>query len=377
LKSENSSETTDRPGTVGHAIGASGRDNNFNLLRFVAATLVIWSHSYALLPNGLPSDPSVRVLGFGFAGIAVNAFFAISGFLIVRSYIRHNHLGIYLQARTLRIMPGLVVAVLFCALVIGPLFTSLPLRDYFENPDMLRFITSNIAMYHRSGGLPGVFDENVSAGVNGSLWTLSYEVSMYLAVAILGMLGLLKHRMGIAFICFVYTAYFIFATGHPDLAEQWLSPRTDKYLRLSLYFFLGGCLYVFRDRILLFGPAAIALWLLTLISYKSSLFNFIFTVALTYSVLWLALIPQGFVQRFNSLEDYSYGIYIYAYPVQQAIIATHNDIEEMTLFVTSFLITLVLAWLSCKLVEKPALKLSSRLRRHHYERKARRAAATG
>ena len=240
MLSENSNQAKDRLLTVGQAIEDSGRDNNFNLLRFVAATLVIWSHSYALLPNGLPSDPSVRVLGFGFAGIAVNAFFAISGFLIVRSYIQHNNLGIYLQARALRIMPGLVVAVLFCALVVGPLFTSLPLNDYFGNSGVGRFITSNIVMYQRTANLPGVFSENVSAGVNGSLWTLSYEVSMYLAVAILGVLGLLKRGTGIAFICFAYAAYFIFATGHPDLAEQWLSPRTDKYLRLSLYFFLGG-----------------------------------------------------------------------------------------------------------------------------------------
>jgi peptidoglycan/LPS O-acetylase OafA/YrhL len=229
------------------------------MLRFIAATLVIWSHSYALLPDGLPSDPSLRVLGFGFAGIAVHAFFAISGFLIVRSYMRHDHLGIYLQARALRIMPGLLVVVLFCALVVGPLFTSLPLRDYFERPGMQRFITSNIGMYNRSGGLPGAFGENVSAGVNGSLWTLSYEVSMYLIVAILSVLGLLKRRIGIAFICFAYAAYLIFGIAHPDLADQWLSPKTDKYQRLSLFFFLGGCLYVFRDTILLSGPVAIAL----------------------------------------------------------------------------------------------------------------------
>ena len=154
---------------------------------------------------------------------------------------------------------------------------------------------------------------------------------------------------------------------HPDLAEQWLSPRTDKYLRLSLYFFLGGSLYVFKHRVILWGPAAIALWLLTLISYKSSLFSSLFAVALAYSVLWLALIPRGFVRRFNSVDDYSYGIYIYAFPVQQAIVATHNDIGEATLFGTAFMVTLVLAWLSCNLVEKPASRLSSHLTRRYYE----------
>lgn len=354
----------------------AGRENNFNLLRFIAASLVIWSHSFALLPNGMATDPVSRVLGFGFAGIAVNSFFAISGFLIVRSYITHDNLGIYLQARVLRIMPGLIVAVLFCALVVGPIFTVLPWQAYLDHPRVWEFISSNIALYNRIPTLPGVFQENEVHGVNGSLWTLSYEVTMYIAVAIVGLFGLLKSRKGAILVCFMYVAYYLFVSGHQELASDWFSPHSEKYQRLSLYFFLGGALYVFREKISLNGSYTLGLWTLAIIAYKSVLFNFMFTLALSYSIFWLALVPKGRLLHFNNFDDYSYGIYIYAFPVQQSLIAQYNFVSEVLLFCISFLITLALAWISCKFVEKPALVLNRKLTRKFYAKRALRSSAT-
>jgi peptidoglycan/LPS O-acetylase OafA/YrhL len=350
--------------TIGEAL--SGRDNNFNLLRFFAATMVIWSHSFALRSTSVATDPLGGILGFGWAGIAVNVFFAISGFLIVRSYLRHDSLRIYVQARALRIMPGLIVAVLFCALVIGPLFTTLSAQQYFSHDSVWKFIHSNITMFNRHPTLPGVFTGNPRLGVNGSLWTLSYEVFMYFIVAVTGITGLLKKRNGIALICFAYLVYLIFVVSHPELAKEWLTPRTPKYLRLSLYFFLGACLYIFRSKVPLSPLIIIGLWIFTATAYKASLFNHLFAVSLTYTTFWLALVPKGWILKFNSYDDYSYGIYIYAFPVQQMLVATVTDIGVLQLFWSAFAVTLVCAWISCKLVEKPALRLNSKLTRNYY-----------
>jgi len=351
-----------------------GRSNNFNLLRLVAAVMVIWSHSWALLPNGLASDPLVRSIGMGWAGIAVNAFFAISGFLIVRSYITHDSLRVYLQARVLRIMPGLSVAVLFCVFFVGLLHTTLSYAEYFSSDKVWRFLYSNIAMYNRHPWLPGVFLDNSTRGINGSLWTLSFEVSMYLAVAAIGVLGLLKSRRGIAFVCIAYVAYYLFTVLYPELAKEWLTRDTQKYQRLSLYFFLGGCCYVFRERIPLNVALAAFLWLMSYFAFGSPYFKFVFSFALTYSVLWLAFVPAGWIRQFNAVDDYSYGMYIYAFPVQQMLIMHISGIGEQWLFLLSTAVTFVFAYLSWKLVERPALGLNSRLTRDFYGRRKSRLA---
>jgi len=317
----------------------------------------------------MATDPLAKVLGFGWAAIAVNSFFAISGFLIVRSYLTHDNLRIFLQARILRIMPGLIVAVLVCAYLIGVTHTKLELANYLQDSRVWKFVYTNIGMYNRAPTLPGVFLDNHAHGVNGSLWTLSYEVTMYIGVALLGVTGLLQSRKGLVLICFIYAAYFILVTGHPDIASHWISPHSSKYQRLSLYFFLGGCLYVFKDNISLNILYAIGLWLLALAAYKTSLFQFVFSLAMTYSVFWLALVPRGKILAFNQFDDYSYGIYIYAFPIQQVLIARFSYITETQLFFSAFLATFAMAWLSCKFVEKPALKLNSALTRQFYQQK--------
>lgn len=345
--------------SVGSAF--KSRENNFNFIRLVAAILVIWSHSYALLPNGMASDPLVKVLGFGWAGIAVNSFFVISGFLIVASFLRRENLLFFLQARFFRIFPGLFVAVCFCVFVIGPLCTKLSLLQYFSEFKVWKFFYSNLGLYERTPFLPGVFVDNKSRAVNGSLWTLSYEVTMYLIVALIGFLGLFRRRYGVAFVVFVFAAYYIFSVSHPELAVEYFSKANGKFLRLSLYFLLGALFYIYRESIYLNLFGVLGLWVLSGLAYGGPIFKFIFAFSLSYSVLWLALVPKGAILAFNKYKDISYGVYIYAFPIQQLVISLSGGISEYQLFFYSLLLTLPLSWVSNAYVELPSLRLGRRI----------------
>jgi peptidoglycan/LPS O-acetylase OafA/YrhL len=334
-------------------------DNNFNLIRLAAAIMVIFSHSYALLLPG--GDPLNRLLGMDASFIAVNAFFAISGFLITASYCRNASLVTYFEARVLRIFPGLFAAVLWCALLIGPLFTTMSLREYFAHRSIWQFITINSTLI--SNGiqlkylLPGVFAGNpCSQAVNGSLWTLPYELWMYIGLGGLGALGFLRTRwignLGAA----TLLLFPVIMPGHE--LSRWAN-----FERFGLYFLLGVVCYLNRDRIPLSGVASLTLGVATVFLYKTILFSSMFTVALVYGLFWLAYRPSGWIRKYNDLGDYSYGTYVYAFPVQQSLITLIPSLHPLALFPLASLVTLTLAALSWHFLENPALSLKRRLHR--------------
>jgi peptidoglycan/LPS O-acetylase OafA/YrhL len=118
-------------------------ENNILLIRFTAATLVVFSHSFPLAFGTGVAEPPAPLIPTSFGTIGVSVFFVISGLLISRSYAERRQIWRFLWARVLRIYPALVVAVLFCAAVVGPLFTSLPVSDYLWRSATASFVTRN------------------------------------------------------------------------------------------------------------------------------------------------------------------------------------------------------------------------------------------
>ena len=165
--------------TLGNRLEAR-HANNLDFLRFLAAGLVIIGHCFAFL--GIRRDPLVELTGYqGFSSLGVNFFFFISGMLITRSWLITPSPPAFWVKRCLRIFPGLVVAVLFCVLIVGPMATDLPMASYFSHRDTYRFLW-NCLWPDRFFFLPGVFEHHPNAAVNGSLWTLPYELCCYLIV---------------------------------------------------------------------------------------------------------------------------------------------------------------------------------------------------
>ena len=179
----------------------SGRDNHLNLIRMVAAMAVLVSHAFPIALGEGAAEPLEALTGMALGGHAVAVFFILSGLLIARSFDRGSSHIRFLVARFLRLFPALIV-VLVLTVLIGATVSELSPGVYFATMDTLTYIPRNLSLAFLQYSLPGVFVENPGGSViNGSLWTLFYEVVCYIAVFGLGLIGLLRKRA-------VFTAIF-------------------------------------------------------------------------------------------------------------------------------------------------------------------------
>jgi peptidoglycan/LPS O-acetylase OafA/YrhL len=329
--------------------------NHFDLARFVAALMVMASHAFALTQRGPYVEPLVYLSGHrtDMGAVGVAAFFIMSGYLITGSWQRNHDLGDFLRARALRILPGLAVALIFCAAV-GALLTVSPERYL---PSALSFVGRNLLMFRGQGELEGVFLHNpLSPTINGSLWTLRYEVMCYLAVAALGLVRQL--RAPVLLVVWALCCAGI-ASG---LAEQVNTGREllSKLLPLLGWFMAGACAYQWRALTIpltvWLGVAALAV-LVPLLGGNLVLMAPLLALAL----LRLLQLP-GPLTSFGRYGDFSYGLYIYAFPVQQWLVSQMPQQTPWENFLMAFPLTLLLAVLSWYLVERPCLRLKSRPR---------------
>jgi len=330
-----------------------GRDNNFNLIRFVAATSVILFHCYALL--GHPEGDLFRrwtggLADFGYLGVFL--FFVVSGFLVTMSFVRQRSLVAFIAARVLRIYPGLTLAALL-TVAIGMACSTLPWQSFLTDAQTLDYLRHTVSGWDVRDRLPGAFTGNpYPHAVNGSLWTLPIELKFYVGCLAAGVCGLFRRawRYNAAFIAGI--ALFAW---HPDWFP--VHPELAVVRHLAFGFALGAFAWVNRDRLPL-SPWLAALALVVLFANPFGLGRgMYFLVLVAYVLLAFALHPALRIAAFNRLGDYSYGLYVYAFPVQQMLIYRSNDISPTVLFWTAFPLTLALAVASWHLVEKPMLEL--------------------
>ena len=343
---------------------AIDRSNNFNLIRFIAASLVLYSHSLSL--TGSVMDPLMASTGISFGNFAVHVFFITSGFLVTASLLNRANMKVFVKARILRIVPGLFVANLFTVLVIGTLFTILPLYEYLGKKDLYRYMVTNTVLLYDDlrWGLPGVFLSNpYPKAVNGSLWTLPYEVQMYGILVLIGLLTytgvkLLNARsirwlVGLGAIALVgYNIYHYIDTQ-----------KMIYWPVLGGMFFTGAFAYLLKDRIVMSSliaiPMAVSLYYYAAGWPPGTTYFVLYWLFLTYLTLYLSYVPRGPLLHYNKLGDYSYGMYIYAFPIQQALASSFPDISADQMTFAAFPLTLIAAVLSWHLVEKKALALKN------------------
>ena len=164
---------------------AVGRDNNFNLIRLIAALSVLFSHSVAVL--GLPSSREFFFdhLSLSLAEMAVDVFFVTSGFLVTGSLVNRGDVIAFLWARALRIYPAIWVMLILTVFALAPALTTLPLAEYFTSPKTHDYFAKCATLI---GGvrysLPDVFETMpLKTEFNGSLWTLPIELRLYCYLA--------------------------------------------------------------------------------------------------------------------------------------------------------------------------------------------------
>ncbi len=345
------------------SVVAEGRDNNFNLLRFLAAWGVLISHSYVIVSGDSVHEPLYHWLGMTYGSLAVDAFFVTSGFLVTSSLISKTVSGpfgliAFTKARAFRIYPALIVMTVATTVLLGFFFSNLPLAKYIQDNRTALYLVKNTTLFFgTTGTLPGVFDEvPFPRGVNGSLWTLPFEVRMYAALAGLWCLlqfSRLPRRESLRLCVLFVTVAALVAHLHSALVEG----AVDQRRRLTFMFFCGAAYWLYRDKVTLSArTAACAVILLIISAVDRSAFVVAYHVLAGYLILWLAYVPNGSIRLFNRLGDYSYGTYIWAFPLQQAVISVYPHMSIARHMVFSTAITLVFATLSWHCIEEPSLR---------------------
>lgn len=309
----------------------------FDYLRLIAAILVVAHHARVL--DGRP--PIMIGTSLDLGALGVGAFFVISGYLVTGSLTRTPSVTTFVAKRLLRIVPGLLAALLVTAFIIGPASTTLNAGAYLADPNVYGYVLKNLTLYAVAYDLPGVFLTVPVAGVvNGSLWTLRLEFTAYLALAALGAARQATPR--------ILTALALAAaTGSIAIHAIGLDAQDDLF-RIAYLAGVNGFLFL-SGAALQEGAWRPPSWLTAT------------AMILLVTPVWFLGLPL-IVSRLGALgtprlpADLSYGLYIYSFPLQQ-ILAEHGRLS----LATSLAFALPCAALSWFLVEKPALRLKARL----------------
>jgi peptidoglycan/LPS O-acetylase OafA/YrhL len=322
--------------------------NNFDFLRVVLAGMVLWSHSYSLA--GIP-DPLRRLTGELEGGrLGVEGFFVVSGFLVTQSRERSSSVATFAAKRALRVFPALVAALVFSAFVIAPMASTRAPADYFAwGRPWLVFAG---VFLHRYLTIPGTFSHNAFPDhVNASLWTLRYELGCYVLVALLGALTLRLRAPATAAVLALCCALAF--TG-PE--KGWFGDARYWLPHLGAYFTAGMLLYQLRARVpytgLAMGLAAAAI----AAGLAAGRTEAVLPVFGSYLLLVAACTPRLPLAGFGRRGDVSYGLYVYAYPIQQLVLhLAGGRLDPRIVLGMSLPATLAIAALSWRFVEAPAL----------------------
>jgi peptidoglycan/LPS O-acetylase OafA/YrhL len=335
------------------------RDNNFGLLRLIFASMVIVSHSPLLLDGDRSREFLTRIFGTLTGGdVAVDGFFLISGYLIVKSFIDTPSLGLYMKKRVARIVPGYAVAFLISALCIGPFVGGAAVLSVSGIGHLLTQMATLLPPK-----VIGVFPGLHYPSLNSSLWTIRFEFECYLAVAALGALGLLRPqfwRAGVAVAAALVVLNVAGALEGGHQVHEPLLPSLAKDTRFFMIFAVGAVFYLFRDRIKLChaGAAAAAVLLIgSMFSWRLAEAGF--TLFGGYLIFWFAFAVRPLhLGRLTRTEDISYGVYLYGWPAQTLIVWNFRTIDPWLLSALALSIAAVLGYASWMLVEKPSLRLA-------------------
>jgi peptidoglycan/LPS O-acetylase OafA/YrhL len=330
------------------------RRNALNLLRLVLAGLVVFSHSLTL--GGFRSE---TLWGHGSLGdLAVDAFFAISGFLITPSAAR-NHVLRYLWQRVLRIFPGFWACLCVTSAVAGPIAwtaTGKPLDEYWSAQlGPLHYVAANWWLTMKTYAIAGTPERTPFPGAwDGSLWTLQWEFICYLMVAVLAVTTMLRRRR-IVLALWAFS-WLVALAAAADGIPTYNDTMPYDFVRFVPIFFAGSVLWLYRDKIpdsrIMFTGSLFLAIMGTFLRNSEVLSG----PPLAYVCVWVAIHLPG--KQIGVKYDISYGTYIYGFVVAQVLAVWQlYRWGYVPYTMLTLVVTLVLAGLSCVAIEQPALRL--------------------
>jgi peptidoglycan/LPS O-acetylase OafA/YrhL len=331
--------------------------DNFTALRLALALAVVVSHAFSVGTGRHSDEPLYALTGYTLGEHGVNGFFAVSGFLVAMSWDRRGGVVPFALARILRVFPGLIVAVLVTALVLGGFMTTIAKGNYLTDSRVWQMIWVTITTFKSATVLPGVFENNPLRWPISTVWTLRYELLCYLGLLAYGAFGGFRKPV-IALAATLLAALALVALG----LKGDIPKGQETALRLPLVFATGSLIYLYRDRVPLnlgIVAAVIAAMMLAALLLPALYKPLLFT-GTAYLMLFIAMPPGLSHPSLEPPGDISYGVYLYGWPIQQALQALFPGISAWAMLMPALVITCAVAAVSWLLVEKPALQLKKR-----------------
>lgn len=323
-----------------------GRKNGLNMIRLVLAGMVIVSHAGPL--TGRSAEVPEPFQHFGMW--AVSGFFAISGYLISASAESNDRWKDFFKRRFLRIFPAFWVVLLVVGFVFAPLYSHFFLKgsDDYTFIDGLTYFLSNFTLVIADHSVGGTLSDAAYANAwNGSLWTLAPEFVCYTLIFVAYKVlkpGLRSKALAFG-LAFATIAFFLV----PDIRFL------EEALRLGLFFIAGSLIHRLREKVHYSKALFILSVCLVLLTWTSSEYMVLVALPAGYALMWLGVMTKNI--RIGQKNDISYGLYIYAFPVQQLIAGFDSELPLVGHVLMAFMFTSLLAWGSWHAIESPALRL--------------------
>lgn len=292
-----------------------------------------------------------------FGEVAVDCFFMLSGYLIVQSWQQAPDLWQFAKKRIRRIYPGFLFAFLLCVLVIAP-FVTPDATAYYAVLSPRAVISMGLQL--KDPIVPMVFPGTHYPVLNGAMWSIAYEARCYIIVALIGLIGL-RWQKGIWFTCLLVTLFLLpfnkqvsqldfFGRSHLIIAPH-------EFLRLLAFFATGACFYLFRNVIVLKKSWALgAAVVLIILLFQPQLASVGLATAGGYILFWLAFASIPMLDRFKRIDDVSYGLYLYGWPIQKLLNWYFPTVSVWLLIPVALILAIGAGYASWHLIESPFLK---------------------
>jgi peptidoglycan/LPS O-acetylase OafA/YrhL len=337
---------------------ANNRPAGFDYLRLSLAILVVGSH-FTALTFGAQFQKEFWLMEFWgfrllrpFLAVVLPMFFALSGFLIAASLFRCKTLISFYGLRILRIVPALAVEITLSALILGPLVTNLSLASYFNDPLFWSYFLNIIGDIHFL--LPGVFLDNTFPKiVNGQLWTIPWELWCYILVGIMSIALVLRSRWILLGLVLGVNAYF-FVWGKGVYGPE---PAVNGVVLVAC-FLAGVVLFAFKDKVAHDWKILVACTLASFVLLLKWDGEYLAAFPIAYMTVHLGLLdpPRS---RLLFSGDYSYGMYLYGFPLQQTMINLNHftGVWYYVVAISTYPLIVATAVISWWLIENRALSL--------------------
>ena len=355
------------------------KNNSMDIIRLILAIVVIYGHTFPVLYGPGLASPSGKYdflamfskNQIGSGTVMVYMFFIISGFLITQSLINSKSISEYFIKRAMRIIPPLFLSLALSMFVFGAIVTKLSLLDYLRNPAnpfayLFYNLTFGIFGFHYS--VADVYCTNpLSGSINASMWTLPFEVACYILIAIMSINNVFKKRERVIYIyiIFLILAYYNLKFGYLPFKLNdnfWLlgSNQLGSLIVFGYYFMSGSLIFCYKDKIKYSWKIFVPFILLLLFTMRFGYLKYIMLVLLPYLTMYLSCLKP--IINIKKIGDFSYGSYIYAFPIQQFLeYYLGNKLGFVQFFILSIFCTLCVAVPSWYFMEKPILKMKTKV----------------